>query len=120
MGSIRRARRSHQAGIENVVASMGTALTAQQVTELKRVCSTLLLAFDADAAGQEASVRGIELALAQGIVVRVVALPSGRDPADVALEDPAAFRRAASEAVGYLTFRIERTLAQDASRDQCR
>ncbi len=108
----------HQAGIENVVASMGTALTAQQVTELKRVCSTLLLAFDADAAGQEASVRGIELALAQGIVVRVVALPSGRDPADVALEDPEAFRRAASEAVGYLTFRIERTLAQDASRDQ--
>ena len=90
----------HQAGIENVVASMGTALTAQQVTELKRVCSTLLLAFDADAAGQEASVRGIELALAQGIVVRVVALPSGRDPADVALDDPEAFRRAASEAVG--------------------
>ena len=108
----------HQAGIENVVASMGTALTAQQVTELKRVCSTLLLAFDADAAGQEASVRGIELALAQGIVVRVVALPAGRDPADVALDDPEAFRRAASDAVGYLTFRIERTLAQEASRDQ--
>ncbi len=108
----------HQVGIENVVASMGTALTAQQVNELKRVCSTLLLAFDADAAGQEASIRGIELALAQEIVVRVVSLPAGRDPADVALADPDGFRRATGEAVGYLTFRVNRLLTQKASRDK--
>ena len=108
----------HQVGIENVVASMGTALTAQQVNELKRVCSTLLLAFDADAAGQEASIRGIELALAQEIVVRVVSLPAGRDPADVALADADGFRRATGEAVGYLTFRVNRLLAQKASRDK--
>ncbi len=108
----------HQVGLENVVASMGTALTAQQVNELKRLCSTLLLAFDADAAGQEASVRGIQLALQQGIVVRVVSLPQGRDPADVALADPEAFRKAADEAVGYLTFRVDRMLGQKASRDE--
>ena len=56
----------HQAGIENVVASMGTALTERQVTELRRICSTVFLAFDADAAGQEASLRGMEMALAKG------------------------------------------------------
>jgi DNA primase len=108
----------HQVGVGNAVASMGTALTAQQVSELKRVCSTLLLAFDADAAGQEASVRGIELALAQGFTVKVVSLPAGRDPADVALEDADSFRTAMDAAVGYLTFRVDRLLAQKASRDE--
>ncbi len=103
----------HQVGIGNAVASMGTALTAQQVSELKRVCSTLLLAFDADAAGQEASVRGIELALAQGFTVQVVALPPGQDPADVALADADRFRAAMDSAVGYLTFRVERMLAPE-------
>ena len=67
----------HQAGITGCVASMGTALTARQVSELRSLCSTLLLAFDADAAGQEASVRGIELALEQGMEVRLVRLRTG-------------------------------------------
>ena len=84
----------HQAGITNAVASMGTALTAQQVTELRRLCSAVLLAFDADTAGQEASLRGMQLALAQGLEVRVVDLPKGKrpfriyvDPADDGAED---------------------------------
>ena len=108
----------HQAGITNAVASMGTALTAQQVTELRRLCSAVLLAFDADAAGQEASLRGMQLALAQGLEVRVVDLPAGRDPADVALADASAFRTALEHAVGYLAFRVQRMLAAEESRDR--
>jgi DNA primase len=108
----------HQAGITNAVASMGTALTTQQVTELRRLCSTVLLAFDADAAGQEASLRGMELALAQGLEVRVVDLPPGRDPADVAVADPSSFTAALETAVGYLEFRVQRMLAAAESRDR--
>jgi DNA primase len=107
----------HQAGIDRAVASMGTALTEGQVTELRRVCSTLLLAFDADAAGQEASLRGMEIARSKGLSVRVVSLPGGRDPADIAAADPAAFSQALDEAAGYLTYRVRLALAEGGTRD---
>ena len=71
-----------QAGVEAVVASMGTALTEAQLRELGRLTKRLFLCFDADAAGQEATLRGMELAVKQGFDVRVVALPKGQDPAD--------------------------------------
>jgi DNA primase len=108
----------HQAGTANAVASMGTALTEGQVTELKRVCSTVFLAFDADAAGEEASLRGMAIAEAKELSVRVVALPKGRDPADVVLADPAAFARSVESASGVLTFRVGRALALGGTRDE--
>jgi DNA primase len=107
----------HQTGVDRAVASMGTALTEGQVTELRRLCSTVFLAFDADAAGQEASLRGMEIARAKGLNVRVVRLPGGRDPADVAAGDPAAFQAALDDAQPYLTYRVELALASKGSRD---
>ena len=71
-----------QAGFEPVVASMGTALTDRQLRELGRLTKKLYLCFDADAAGQEATLRGMELAVGQGFDVKVVTLPHGQDPAD--------------------------------------
>ncbi|HEY6075865.1 MAG TPA: DNA primase, partial [Gaiella sp.] len=68
-----------QAGVEPVVASMGTALTESQLRELGRLTKRLFLCFDADAAGQEATLRGMELAVGQGFDVRIVALPKGED-----------------------------------------
>ncbi|HEX6702636.1 MAG TPA: DNA primase, partial [Gaiellaceae bacterium] len=73
-----------QAGFEPVVASMGTALTERQLKELARLTRRLVLCFDGDAAGETATLRAMELAQEQGFDVRVVALPSGLDPADVA------------------------------------
>jgi DNA primase len=108
----------HQSGIERAVASMGTALTDGQVTELRRLCSTVFLAFDADAAGQEASLRGMELARAKGLTVRVVRLPGGRDPADVAAADPTAFQAALDQAQPYLTYRAGLALDSAGSRDE--
>jgi DNA primase len=110
----------HQAGMPESVASMGTALTEQQVRELARVCGsgTLYLAFDADAAGEEAALRGMQLAESTGMEVRVVTLPDGRDPADVAVTDPEAFRTALAGSSGVLGFRIGRVLAAGGSRDQ--
>ena len=69
-----------QAGFEPVVASMGTALTEQQLRELGRLTRSVSLCFDGDAAGEAATLRGMELAVAQGFDVHVVALPAGRRP----------------------------------------
>ena len=69
-----------QAGFEPVVASMGTALTQRQLQELQRLTRRLYLCFDADAAGEDATLRGMELATSQGFDVRVVTLPKGQDP----------------------------------------
>ena len=107
----------HQAGIANAVASMGTALTGGQITELKRVCSTVYLAFDADAAGEEASLRGMALAELNGLAVRIVALPDRRDPADVVLDDGDAFARLLDRAVGVLSFRVARALDLGGTKD---
>jgi len=90
-----------QAGFEPVVASMGTALTERQLKELGRLTRRLLLCFDGDAAGETATLRGMELAAEQGFDVRVVALPSGLDPADVA----ASFEQHVAEAQSYVLYR---------------
>jgi DNA primase len=71
-----------QAGLEPVVASMGTALTPRQLKELSRLSRRLWLCFDSDAAGEEATLRGMEAAVASGFEVKVVALEPGTDPAD--------------------------------------
>jgi DNA primase len=86
-----------QAGFQPVVASMGTALTEAQLRELGRLTKRLYLCFDADAAGQDATLRGMELAVKQGFAVHVVTLPKGTDPAD----DPAAFERQLASPVSY-------------------
>ena len=101
-----------QAGFLPVVASMGTALTAAQLKELARLTRRLYLCFDADAAGQEATLRGMDLALTQGFNVQVVALPKGSDPAD----DPDAFQRKLLEPVSYPVHRVR--LERERARDR--
>jgi DNA primase len=108
----------HQNGIDRAVASMGTALTEGQVTELGRLCSTVLLAFDADAAGREASLRGMDLARSKGLNVRIVRLPGGRDPADVAGDGSGAFQEALDAAQPYLTYRVGLVLDDGGTRDE--
>ena len=78
-----------QAGIKNVTATSGTALTDDHLSTLRRLAEKLLLCFDSDEAGQRAIERGIDMALTHDFSVGVVSL-SGKDPADVAKEDPQA------------------------------
>jgi DNA primase len=102
----------HQAGLRNTVGSMGTALTAEQVGELARMAQTVLLALDADSAGQEAMLKAAGLAAKRKLELRVVALPQGTDPADLVQRDGAAAISAAVEqAVPFVRFRVERVLA---------
>ena len=70
----------YQAGIENVVASSGTALTVEQIRLLKRFTHNILLIYDADRAGVNAALRGIDLLLEQEMNIRVLLLPEGEDP----------------------------------------
>jgi DNA primase len=70
----------HQAGIENVVASSGTALTTEQIRLIKRFTSNITVIFDGDAAGIKASLRGIDMILEEGMNVKVLTLPEGEDP----------------------------------------
>ena len=103
-----------QAGVEPVVASMGTALTDRQLRELGRLTKRLWLCFDGDAAGEAATLRGMELAADQGFVVRVVTLPPGLDPADVA----EGFETFVQGAVTYARHRAKVILDQPLTKDE--
>lgn len=70
----------HQSGIENVVSSSGTALTSEQIRLINRLTKNITVLFDGDAAGQRASLRGIDLILEQGMNVKICAFPEGEDP----------------------------------------
>jgi DNA primase len=98
-----------QAGFEPVVACMGTALTEHQLRELARLTKRLWLAFDGDAAGQAATLRGMDLAVAQGFDVKVVPLPPGKDPAD----EPDEFEARLASAKPY-DLHVAQALAQRA------
>jgi len=70
----------HQSGVENVVASSGTALSSDQIRLINRLTKNITVLFDGDAAGIRASIRGIDLILEQGMNVKVVSFPDGEDP----------------------------------------
>ncbi len=102
----------HQAGIRNAVGLMGTALTAEQVGELARMAQTVLLALDADSAGQEAMLKAFRLANKRNLELRVVMLPQGADPADLIQRDgAAAMQEAVKRSISFVSFRAERVLA---------
>jgi DNA primase len=109
----------HQAGVRHVVASSGTALTTEQVQLLARYAKRVLLLYDADAAGQKATVRGIQLLLAAGLAPFIVRLPDGEDPDSyVRVNGAEAFvefvRRERLDFVAYLHGRARQSGALDA------
>ena len=103
-----------QAGFEPVVASMGTALTERQLKELQRLTRRLYLCFDSDAAGEDATLRGMELATTLGFDVRVVTLPKGQDPADA----PAGFEQHLGGASSYVVHRVRLELERAPDRQE--
>lgn len=101
----------HQAGITNAVGIMGTALTEEQVAELERIVHVLELCLDADRAGQDAMLRAARLARARKLELRVVGLPEGTDPAELAEREGAdAVNRLVGASQPFVVFQIDRIL----------
>jgi len=98
---------SYQAGVENVVAIKGSALTETQCRLLKRFCENLILALDTDIAGDQAARRGIKTADSYGLAVKVAKIPEGKDPDELARKNPQLLRKTISEAIGVYDFLIE-------------
>lgn len=103
----------HQAGARNVVAALGTALTAEHVRELRRYCEQVILVMDGDAAGQKAADRAIEVFLTQDLDVSMAVLPGGQDPDELlkagGLE---AWDAVLSSAQDALSFQFDRVSAR--------
>ncbi len=108
----------HQAGIENVVASSGTALTSDQIRLIKRFTNNITIIFDGDEAGIKASLRGIDLVLEEGMNVKVLLLPDGEDPDSFAKKKGAqGFSEYVSEKeTDFIRFKTS-LLMKDAERD---
>ena len=96
-----------QAGFNNVVASMGTALTKDQARILKRYSDKVLISYDGDFAGQKAAIRGLEILRDEGLDVKVVALPDGLDPDDVIKKrGKAAYEQLLKDAMPLIDFKL--------------
>jgi DNA primase len=108
----------HQAGVENVVASSGTALTEDQVRLIKRYTENITILYDGDPAGIRASFRGIDIILAQGLNVKVVLFPDGEDPDSYAqrVSSQELQRYLNEEAKDFIRFKTD-ILAKDAGSD---
>lgn len=103
---------SYQAGVKNVVAIKGSALTSDQLDLLKRFCNHLVLALDTDSAGDAASRRGIELAEAKGLNVRVIRLRFGKDPDECAQHSARFWKESVAQAVPIYDFYIDSAQAR--------
>lgn len=108
---------SHQAGVKNVVASSGTALTERQLDILKKFSPNIKLAFDIDPAGDMATRRAIEMAFAKRINLKIIEIPDGKDPADVVEKDPKKWVEAVKEATYVMDYLFEKLFTADIEKD---
>ncbi len=100
----------HRAGVKRAVATCGTALTEQHVQMLKRFASKVVLAFDADSAGQGAAERVYEWEQKFQVTFFVAQFPKGLDPGELSVRDPESLPKAVHDALPYLRFRLNRVM----------
>ena len=99
----------HQYGFSNVVASLGTALTINQAKLLKKYVDTVIISYDADAAGQSATLRGLETLKNEGFNLRVLIVPKGKDPDEyIKNSGKQAFQKLVDDAIPLIDYRIKR------------
>jgi len=109
---------AHQKGIVPVVATLGTALNARHVQQLRRFVPRVVLVFDADAGGNTGVDRALEIFVGQEVDLAIATLPEGLDPCDLLVQEegPERFRAALAGAVDALDFKLDRLLAAPATR----
>jgi DNA primase len=109
---------SHQAGVKQVVATAGTALTEDHLKVLKRLTGDIRLCFDADKAGLAATERAIPIAHKVGVTLQIITIPSGKDPDELIKQDVAKWREVIEEphyVVDWLIGRYQKTLSLDTA-----
>jgi len=98
----------HQFGVENAVASLGTAFTEHQAKLLKRFSNEIIISYDSDLAGQTATLKGLSILEKEGCVVKVLSLPSGKDPDEyIRKEGMDAFKERIRKSVSLIEYQIE-------------
>ena len=103
---------SYQAGVKNVVAIKGSALTDRQAEILRRICDTVVLALDTDIAGDAAARRGVEIAEKAGLNIKIVVLKDAKDPGDFATENPDDWKKAVVGAIPIYDFYLNSAVAR--------
>lgn len=96
----------YQAGFKNVVASMGTSLTKDQARLVKRYTENVLISYDGDFAGQKADLRGLEILKSENLSVKVVPMPDGLDPDDVAKQGADAYQKCLNAAMPLIDYKL--------------
>lgn len=107
---------SWQAGIKNVIASSGTALTVEHLKAVRRLTDKLILSFDTDEAGQNAGERAIDLAEANDFSIKIVAIKGYKDPADAVQADPQIMLQAVKDAMPASEFYFNRYLSDSEDK----
>jgi DNA primase len=105
----------HQAGLSQAIATSGTALTEAQLLIIKRFTSNLMIAYDGDKAGVDASKRAFKIALSLGFDVKLAPLPKGEDPADIIKKDYGAFKDALRKSQHIIDFSLENIMQRGLS-----
>jgi DNA primase len=98
---------SHQAGVSNTVASSGTAFTEAHLLRLKRLSTRLILAFDADSAGEKAAEKSTMLGLGLGMEVKIAKMPEGKDPADLVRDSADSWKEVLRRSVMAIEFFLD-------------
>lgn len=106
---------AHSHGIANVVASLGTAFTAEQCKKIMHYANEIVFAYDSDTAGQQATIRALSIARNSGIGVRVISIPDGKDPDEfINHHGKIAFDALIDSALPLIEYQIERSFADNS------
>ncbi|MFH1837288.1 MAG: DNA primase [Candidatus Omnitrophota bacterium] len=107
-----------QYGIENIVAASGTAITPHQASMIKKYTDTAVMVFDADQAGERASLRGLDILIEEGIKVKIVTLPEGEDPDSfIRKKGPENFEKHLDSAKDLLDYKLDLLIKKFGKRD---
>ena len=104
---------SHQSGVENTVASSGTAFTQAHLERLKKISKRIILAFDGDGAGDKAAEKSTELAMRLGLEVKIAKLPHGKDPAEIAKSDPKEWKELLRQSLPAIEYFLNKVIEEE-------
>jgi len=103
---------AHQHGFPNVIASMGTAVTEKQIDTIRKLSKHIAFALDADAAGEEAMLRGVGYENSMGTEVNIILLPEGKDPDEVIKEEPELWQQLVAQAIPVIDYTFNSVTAK--------